>query len=55
MNVTKNINFKNFDKKVKSNNVRKNFRIFEKYFKKNNQVLNSLSSKYKYSYSKKIN
>ena len=51
MKLTKNINFRNFDKKVKSNNVR---RKLQNILKTKNQVFDSLSSKYKYSYSKKI-
>ena len=51
MKLTKNINFQNFDKKVKLNNVKNKLQDI---LKTKNQIFDSLSSKYKYSYSKKI-
>ena len=51
MKLTKNINFQNFDKKVKLNNVKNKLQDI---LKTKNQIFDSLSSKYKYSYSKKF-
>ena len=51
MKLTKNINFQNFDKKVKLNNVKNKL---QNILKTKNQIFDSLSSKYKYSYSKKF-
>ena len=51
MKLTKNINFRNFDNKVKLNNVKNKL---QNILKTKNQIFDSLSSKYKYSYSKKL-
>ena len=51
MKLTKNINFRNFDKKVKLNNVQNQL---QNILKTKNQVFDSLSLKYNYSYSKKF-
>ncbi len=51
MKLTKNINFQNFDKKVKLNNVKNKL---QNILKTKNQIFDSLSSNYKYSYSKKF-
>ena len=51
MKLTKNINFQNFDKKVKLNNVKNKLQDI---LKTKNQIFDSLNSTYKYSYSKKF-
>ena len=48
--LTKNINFKNFKVKKSSNKIKKDLNII---LKKKNSILNSLSSSYRNSYSKK--
>ena len=51
MKLTKNINFQNFNNKVKLNTIEKKLRNI---LKTKNQIFDSLGSKYKYSYSKKF-
>ena len=49
--LTKNIKFKNY---IVRSNISKVKREFKKFVSKENEILSSLSLKYKYSYSKRI-
>ena len=51
MKLTKSINFKNFDNKIKLGSIQKKFKII---LKEKNHIFDSLGSKYKYSYTKKL-
>ena len=49
MNFTKNIDFKNFKKKIDQKKINKNLKNL---IKNKNEIINSLTPQYRYSYSK---